>query len=157
MNLIQICFGFVFNGRMHPEAFQKHLSHPKLTFWGRKCAHDSFCKIWQKYAKRRSRIVWSCICDSELSFFHQKVQKRFVWIWNRSKHLLWTSEILLHTHKIFVGPLEARKITFVVGYNQGYRRMIPSNMHANLHTPSYASNTPVALIIAHYKCDFPSF
>ena len=44
-------------------------------------------------------------------------------VWNRSKHLLWTSEILLHTHKIFVGPLEARKITFVVSYNHGYRRM----------------------------------
>ena len=24
---------------------------------------------------------------------------------------------------MFVGPLEARKITFVVSYNQGYRRM----------------------------------
>ena len=52
--------------------------------------------------------------------FHQKC---VLCVWNQSKHMLWTSEILLHTHKIFVGPLEARKITFVVSYNQGYRRM----------------------------------
>ena len=31
---------------------------------------------------------------------------------------------------MFVGPLEARKITFVVGYNQGYRRM---KAYADLH------------------------
>ena len=64
MNLVQICFGCVLNDRTHPEAFQKHLNNLKLTFWGRKCAHDSFCKIWQKYVERRSRIVWSCMCDS---------------------------------------------------------------------------------------------
>ena len=31
---------------------------------------------------------------------------------------------------MFVGPLEARKIAFVVGYNQGYRRM---KAYADLH------------------------
>ena len=32
-------------------------------------------------------------------------------------------EIVLDSHKMFVGPLEARKMAFFVSYNQGYRRM----------------------------------
>ena len=32
---------------------------------------------------------------------------------------------------MFVGPLEATKITFVVSYNHGYRRM---KAYADLHT-----------------------
>ena len=52
--------------------------------------------------------------------------KNSLWVSKTACNLLsevWTQEIVLHTHKMFVGPLEARKITFVVSYNHGYRRM----------------------------------
>ena len=71
--------------------------------------------------------MWD-MCAFDYSFFYQK---HFVTVSNRLQLTLSVREIVLDTHEIFVGLLEAKKMTFVVGYNQGYRRM-----HANLHTPS---------------------
>ena len=43
---------------------------------------------------------------------------------------------------MFVGPLEARKITFVVGYNNGYMRMKAyADLHAYLEVSSLTLRT----------------
>ena len=60
------------------------------------------------------------MCGFDCSFFYQK---HFVSVQHRLQPTLWTWEIVLHTHKMFVGLLEARKITFVASYIHGYRRM----------------------------------
>ena len=40
----------------------------------------------------------------------------------RAEKLSTAPEIVLHTHKMFVGPLEARKMAFVVGYKKWLKR-----------------------------------